>query len=262
MPAPDSRDDLVLLVAAAEAAGRIALRYWRQAPQSWEKEGGAGPVSEADLAVDRELSLHLRAERPEYGWLSEETPDDPARLDCAQVFILDPIDGTRAFLAGEEAFAVSLAVATEGEVTAAVVHLPARGQTYAARLGGPAMLNGRPIRASAREAVDGADVLTTRAALAPEAWPGGVPDLKRSFRASLAWRLCLAAEGRHDAMLTLRDTWEWDSAAGSRIAEQAGCVVTDRTGAALRFNRAVPLAPGVVAAPPVLHSGLLRRLTP
>lgn len=261
MPAPDPDSDLALLTAAAGAAGQIALRYWRQAPRSWEKEAGAGPVSEADLAVDAALAARLRPARPGYGWLSEETPDSAARLSCERVFLLDPIDGTRAFLAGEEAFAVSLAVARAGRVTAAVVHLPAKGATYTAVEGGTAQLNGQPIRASTRAEVTGADVLTTRASLLPGQWPGGLPDLKRSFRASLAWRLCLAAEGRHDAMLTLRDTWEWDSAAGSLIAERAGCVVTDRHGAALRFNRAVPQSEGVIAAPPGLHAGLLGRLT-
>lgn len=261
MQAPDPAADLVLLAAAARAAGRIALRYWRQAPKSWDKEAGAGPVSEADLAVDAALAAQLRAARPGYGWLSEETPDTPERLACETVFILDPIDGTRAFLAGEEAFAVSLAVVVAGAVTAAVVHLPAKGLLYAARADGPATLDGQPIRASTRAGVAGADVLTTRASLQPEEWPGGLPDLKRSFRASLAWRLCLAAEGRHDAMLTLRDTWEWDSAAGSLIAERAGCVVTDRHGAALRFNRADPRSAGVIAAPPALHAGLRAGLT-
>ena len=134
------------------------------------------------------------------------------------------------------------------------------GSYYAATANGPAQRNGLPIAASTRTELVGADVLTTRAALAPEHWPKGVPDLKRSFRASLAYRLCLAAEGRHDAMLTLRDAWEWDIAAGSLIAERAGCRVTDRTGAALRFNEAIPLAKGTIAANPVLHGEILAAL--
>lgn len=258
MPAPE--DDLALLTRAAEAAGRIALRFWRQAPKSWDKGGGHGPVSEADLAADAALKEALLAARPGHGWLSEETPDDAARLEKGALFIVDPIDGTRAFLAGEDGWAVSVAIATAGEVTAGVVHLPARGLTYAARADGPATCNGAPLAASTRGTLDGADVLTTRAALEPEHWPGGVPDLRRSFRTSLAWRLCLAAEGRHDAMLTLRDAWDWDIAAGSLIAARAGCTVTDRHGAALRFNRPDPRAPGVIAAPPALHGQLLARL--
>lgn len=258
MPAPEG--DLPLLVAAAEAAGRIALRFWRQAPKSWDKGGDRGPVSEADLAADAALKDALLAARPGHGWLSEETPDDAARLERGSLFIVDPIDGTRAFLAGEDGWAVSVAIATAGEVTAGVVHLPARGLTYAACAGGPATRNGAALAASGRTALAGADVLTTRAALDPAQWPGGVPDLKRSFRTSLAWRLCLAAEGRHDAMLTLRPAWEWDIAAGALIAAQAGCTVTDRHGATLRFNRPDPRCEGVIAAPPALHGPLVARL--
>lgn len=95
--------DLALLTGAAEEAGRIAKRYWRRDPKVWEKPG-QGPVTEADLAVNRMLMAELRAARPDYGWLSEETPDDSARRDHEHVFIVDPIDGTRAFVAGEAHF--------------------------------------------------------------------------------------------------------------------------------------------------------------
>ncbi len=142
-----------------------------------------------------------------------------------------------------------------------MVYLPAKDRLYAATGTGPALRDGAPIRCSPRADLTGADVLTTRAALAPEHWPGGVPDLRRSFRASLAYRMCLAAEGRHDAMLTLREAWEWDIAAGSLIAERAGCVVSDRMGQGLRFNAATPRAPGVIAANPALHAELMRALT-
>ncbi len=111
-----------------------------------------------------------------------------------------------------------------------------------------------------QQGIDGARLLTTAQALQPQHWPGGVPDLKRSFRASLAYRLCLVAEGRHDGMLTLRDAWEWDIAAGSLIAARAGAAVTDRTGQTLRFNQPNPLAPGVLVAAPGLHAALLQRL--
>lgn len=255
-------DDLALLSEAAIEAGRIAMTFWQHEPRFWDKGGEHGPVSEADLAVNDALAARLQAARPAYGWLSEETPDSPDRLGLAQVFIVDPIDGTRAFLAGEENFAISLAVAEAGKVTAGVVYLPAKSALYAATVDGPAARNGMPIATGGRTDLAGADVLTTRAALAPEHWPRGVPDLKRSFRASLAYRLCRAAEGRHDAMLTLRDAWEWDIAAGSLIAERAGCRVTDRTGAELRFNAADPRAPGTIAANPGLHRQIMAALTP
>ncbi len=253
--------DLALLTEAAREAGWIALRYWRKDPQVWDKGGEHGPVTEADLAVNDMLKAKLLAARPDYGWLSEETPDNADRLAVETVFIVDPIDGTRAFVAGEETWAHSLAVAQQGKVTAGVVYLPAIDRIYTASLTSPAMKDGEPIAASGRDRLEGANILTTKANMVPEKWPGGVPEITRSFRASLAYRMCLAAEGRFDGMLTLRDAWEWDIAAGSLIAERAGAVVTDQTGAALRFNSAGAQAKGVLALPPGPHAEAVRRLT-
>lgn len=236
------------------------MRHWRRDVKHWDKGGEHGPVSEADLAVNEMLKARLLAARPDYGWLSEETPDDPARLSRDTVFIIDPIDGTRAFIAGEESFSHSLAVAHQGRVTAGVVFLPAMDRIYVASESSPALRDGLPISASRADRLEGADVLTTKANLLPEKWPGGVPDLKRHFRASLAWRLCLAAEGRFDGMLTLRDAWEWDIAAGSLIAAKAGAVVSDRRGETLRFNTPGAMAEGVLALPPAAHAEAVRRL--
>jgi myo-inositol-1(or 4)-monophosphatase len=254
--------DLALLTEAALRAGEIALRYWKNAPLFRDKGDGQGPVTEADLAVNDMLADRLRRARPDYGWLSEESEDGRARQESERLFIIDPIDGTRAFLAGEETFAHSLAVAERGRVTAAVVYLPALDRLYTACDHGPAMCDGVEVAASLRRDSAGASVLTTNANLLPGLWPGGVPQVDRNFRASLAYRLCLVAEGRFDAMLTLRDAWEWDIAAGSLIAERAGARVTDRHGAALMFNAAHPQAPGVIAAAPGLHADLMARLMP
>jgi len=252
--------DLALLTDAARDAGRIALRFWRKDPQVWDKGGEHGPVTEADLAVNDMLKARLLAARPGYGWLSEETPDDAARLSCETAFIIDPIDGTRAFIAGEETFAHSLAIAHKGRVTAGVVFLPALDRIYTASETAPPLKDGQPIAASRRDRLEGADILTTKVNMVPEKWPGGVPEITRHFRASLAYRLCLAAEGRFDGMRTLRPAWEWDIAAGSLIAEKAGAVVTDQRGESLRFNTASALADGVLALPPAPHAAAVRRL--
>lgn len=256
MPGPDS--DLALLTDAAREAGRIAMRFWRQSPRAWDK-GDQGPVTEADIAVNEMLADRLRAARPGYGWLSEESIDDPARLTAAAVFIIDPIDGTRAFIEGQDTFAHSLAVARGGQVTAAVVFLPALDRLYAAADDSPATRNGEAIRASLQGGIAGARMLLTQPTLAAEHWPGGVPDLRRSFRSSLAYRLCLVAEGRHDGMATFRPTWEWDVAAGCLIAARAGAEVSDANGAALVFNRAVPSLDGLIVGAPGLHAELMLR---
>ena len=258
MQAPHDTADLTLLTAAARAAGPIALRYWRQSPMAWEKPDGTGPVTEADIAVNDMLAALLRPARPGYGWLSEETPDTPARRTAAFTFILDPIDGTRAFMAGEEHFAHSIAIAHHGKITAAAVYLPALDRLYAASAATPATCNGEPIRCSTAPFAN-ATLLASRPALAPELWRAA-PPVRRHFRASLAYRLCLIAEGAFDAMLTLRPTWEWDVAAGDLIARQAGATVSNRLGAPLSYNHPDPRAAGVIAAGPAVHQGLLAGL--
>lgn len=253
-------DDLELLSAAAEAAGAIARRHFGTRTRWWEKAGGEGPVTEADIEIDAMLRARLTAARPGYGWLSEETADDAARLSAPALFVVDPIDGTRAFLAGNPGFAHALAVVRDGRPSAGVVHLPALGLTYTATAGGGARLTGRPLAAAAGVALDGARLLVSKSQLAPELWPGGVPPVERHFRHALAWRLCLVAEGAFHGTLTLRDAWHWDIAAGALVAAEAGARVTDRSGQALRFNTPVPASPGIIAAPPALHDRLAARL--
>jgi len=252
--------DIDLLTDAAHAAGDIARKYFQANPETWDKGGGQGPVTEADLAIDRMLNRELLAARSDYGWLSEETEDDSARLERPKVFIVDPIDGTRAFIAGEKSFAHSLAISDNGEIVSAVVHLPMKGLTYSATKDGGAFLNGKPINASSQQDLNAARMLITKPTLMPDLWPGGVPDIKPNFRPSLAYRMCLAADGTFDGMLTLRDTWEWDVAAGDLIAREAGALVTTRDNLLARYNNPEPYLAGMVAANARLHPQFIARL--
>ncbi|MDN5785930.1 MAG: 3'(2'),5'-bisphosphate nucleotidase CysQ [Pseudorhodobacter sp.] len=233
------------------------MRFFKRDPKVWEKPDGSGPVTEADLAVNDMLHERLTAARPEYGWLSEETPDNADRLSAQRVFIIDPIDGTRAFLGGEVSFAHSLAIAEAGKVIAGAVSLPAMDLLYAAHAGSAAVLNGRDISVSGANEAKDATVLTAKANMAEHHWAGGVPDVRRSFRPSLAYRLCLVAEGRFDAMLAFRPTWEWDIAAGALIAARAGATVSDGAGRELHFNQPDPRTPGVIVAGSALHAQLM-----
>lgn len=253
--------DLELLISAAQEAGVLATRYSGPTAKRWDKAGDAGPVTEADLAVDALLRDRLTAARPDYGWLSEETPDNPDRLTRKRVFIIDPIDGTRSFIEGSATWAHSLAIAEEGRITAAVVFLPLKAKLYSAGAGLGAFLNGQIIRASEQRSLAGASILATNPSYEPHNWRGHeVPQMVRHHRPSLAYRLSLVAEGRFDAMLTLRPSWEWDIAAGALILQEAGALGTDRTGGALRFNNPHPQVNGVVAAGAGLHHALSSRL--
>ena len=254
--------DLALLKEAAAQASQVALTFTGPKARKWDKDDGAGPVTEADLAVNECLLEHLRSARPDYGWLSEETPDDAARLSSEHVFIIDPIDGTRSFIEGSGTWAISIAIARRGVVEAGVVALPARDFCFAAAKGLGATCNDATIKPSLQTDLDSADVLIPRPSVDPKHWNGATPSFERHHRPSLAYRLCLIASGRFDAMVTLRDTWEWDIAAGSLIASEAGCSVTDKFGAALAFNNPHPKTKGVTLANPELHDTLLKRLSP
>ncbi len=235
------------------------MGYTRDALDIVDKADNQGPVTAADLAVNTHLNTILRTARPTYGWLSEETPDDTARLTHDTVFIIDPIDGTRAFIDGQDTWAHSLAIATRGAVTAAVVHLPVLDLMFAASLGGGATLNGAPLRPGTKDNLNAAEILTHKATMDARYWRR-TPPFKRVFRSSLAYRLALVAQGRFDGMMTLRGAWEWDIAAGSLIVSEAGGCVTDRTGGALTFNNSHPKQDGVVAANQQLHAQICAHL--
>ncbi|WP_331460010.1 3'(2'),5'-bisphosphate nucleotidase CysQ [Cochlodiniinecator piscidefendens] len=252
-------NDLTLLTDAAKASGEIALKHWQQNPETWDKDAGAGPVTEADIAIDRMLASELGSARPDYGWLSEETDDNSDRLNHERVFIVDPIDGTRAFIAGEKTFSHSLAIAENGNVIAAAVYLPVLDLMYLATSDQVSTLNGAPISAT-QNTVEGASVLAAKPNFDVKNWSDGLPPYQRHFRSSLAYRLCLVAEGRFDAMLTLRDTWEWDVAAGCLIAQQAGATVTDRVRGIPKFNNPRPKLKGMIAGGTTLHEDIAERL--
>ncbi|MEL6640207.1 MAG: 3'(2'),5'-bisphosphate nucleotidase CysQ [Pseudomonadota bacterium] len=241
--------DLDLLISAAETAGEIAKGYFQDNPQIWDKGGGAGPVTEADLAVNEHLAQTLGSARPDYGWLSEETEDDTLRLRTQRQFVVDPIDGTRAFIEGSQNWAHAVAVVEGGQPISAVVYMPAKDLLFAASEGRGATLNGQPIAISPKTDMLGATVLSNKQSYRDETWADGAPPkgLTRHFRSSLAYRLCLVAQGRFDAMMTLRPSWEWDIVAGALIVKEAGGTVTDQNGFNLQFNNPHPQVNGVIA---------------
>lgn len=259
MPAAD---DLALLIDAAREAGRIACGFIAADARRWDKPGGEGPVTEADIAVNDYLTSSLRDNRPDYGWLSEETEDTPERLSRERVFIVDPIDGTRSFMDGSRTWAHALAVTENGVPTAAVVYLPQRDLLYYAAAGQGAFLNGTRITASPREGLNHAQILAARPAMDAAHWDSvsGVPEFKRAYRPSLAYRMALVAQGRFDGMLTLRASWEWDIAAGALLLQEAGGACTDRSGLPLRFNNPRPKLDGVVAGGTSIHAQVMAAL--
>ena len=253
--------DLDLIIAAARLAGARAGAM-REAGLTTTYKSDKTPVSDADLALDHMLKHSLGAARPDYGWLSEETADDPARLACARLFVVDPIDGTRAFVKHKPWWAVSIAVVEHGRAVAGVVFAPDRDEMFTARLGQGARLNGVPIQGADREALEGCAMLADAAMFRHPAWPQPWPDMRVESRNSIAYRLCSVASGEFDAALALSRKSEWDLAAAGLIATEAGCLVTDHKGRALAYNQAKPSAPSLVCANPALHRLFLSRTEP
>ena len=247
---------------AARRAGELALRDFRwggrTSAQVHTKYGGS-PVTTADLAVDRYLRERLGVAFPGDGWLSEETADDLSRLEMANLLVVDPIDGTRAFLTGDPRWAVSIAYIHDGRPIAGVIHAPALGQTYEAAIGCGARRDGAPIHASRRPGLAGALVGGPRSMVGALAKAAHVEMAAAPRIPSLALRLAQVADGALDVGLASTSASDWDVAGADVVLSEAGALLTDVRGQILHYNRqsmrhGVLLACGADIAPIVVKA--------
>ena len=244
-------------------AGALALRSFepglKTSARVWSKSGGS-PVTEADIAVDAFLRTRLGALLPEAGWLSEETADDARRLGCRLVWVVDPIDGTRAFAAGSLDWSVSAALVAGDAPVLGIVYAPAHEVFYEACRGRGARRDAEPIEAAptaapAEISVAGPMPLVDRLA-------HGYGPLKRVPRIpSLALRLARVADGSIDAGLVSANAHDWDLAAADLILREAGGCLTGLDGVAPAYNRPEPVHGELVAAARVLHPLLIEAMT-
>lgn len=251
--------DLDLIRDAARQAGALSLEMRAAGLKIWSKDGGS-PVTDADLAVDKFLKDTLTAARPDYGWLSEETADDPSRLARSRVFVVDPIDGTAAYLKDRPWFAVSIGVVENGQPVAGALYAPALEEMYEATVGGGARLNGRPVAVSGAAGLEDCAMLGDAKMFLHPAWPTPWPPMKVETRNSVAYRMCLVASGAFDAALALSAKNEWDLAAADLICREAGAVVTDHLGRPFSYNRPDPREPSLICATPALAPLILERV--
>lgn len=233
--ATSAAEDREMLRSAAVSAGILASGYFRRDLKTWTKDN-LSPVSEADIVLDDYLRGALLAARPDYGWLSEETADTPQRLSHRRVFIVDPIDGTRGFIRGEDSWTVSLAVVEDGVPIAGVVYAPARDEFYDAALGEGARLNGKPL-ARQRHPGRTAPLIPAPGAVHQELQALGLEYARGPAYPSLAYRLVQVATGHLDAAVTRRGAQDWDIAGAACILNEAGIGFEDVCIGALRFNR-------------------------
>jgi myo-inositol-1(or 4)-monophosphatase len=254
---PSLREDHDLLLGAVRNAGATALAYFRCNTPVYHKSDGS-EVTDADLAIDAQLHAELLGARPGYGWLSEETTDSPERLNAQRVWIVDPIDGTKAFIQDREQWVISAALIEDGEPVAAAVYNPARDELFAASTGRGAVLNGVPARASEKADLHGTVILAPRGVARHAGWDQpGEPEVTATFVYSIAYRMCLVAAGRADGLIAKGRKSEWDVAAGALIVQEAGGRVTSSDGSRYSFNKPNPVFDGTIAGPPRLHEKLL-----
>ncbi|WP_296525837.1 3'(2'),5'-bisphosphate nucleotidase CysQ [Rhodoplanes sp.] len=247
------------LAALVREAGALALRSTRSPIKSWFKGAGDGsPVSEIDLAVDRLLKERLGALLPGCGWLSEETEDDPARLGCDRLWVVDPIDGTRGFLAGKPDWTVSVALVEHGRPVIGALFAPASDEMFLATAGGGATRNGTPIAvARAGVAQDRATLAGSRVAGPPrllERLAATTPGLVLEPKVhSLALRFARVAQGAIHVAFASRESHDWDLAAADLLVHEAAGTLTTVTGESIRYNRPVPTHEALIAADPARH---------
>jgi len=243
---------------AVREAGACALATFGAPLKTWTKDRGS-PVSEADIAVDNLLRSRLTALLPEAGWLSEETEDDPARLTAQRLWIVDPIDGTRAYLAGLPDWSVAAALVEDGRPILAAVFAPVEAALYlaAARMG--ATRNAVPIAATRADGLDGVRVAGPK----PQLDRLGAHGLRIAAMPrvhSIALRFARVADGTLDAAFAGGTGHDWDLAAADLLVHEAGGALTTLEGRVLIYNRAQPVHGALVAAGNARHRKLVELL--
>ncbi|MFC0242313.1 3'(2'),5'-bisphosphate nucleotidase CysQ [Rhodopseudomonas telluris] len=226
--------DAALLADTVREAGALALSMFGKDVRNWTK-GGSSPVSEADIAVNDLIRDRLQSAVPDYGWLSEESADDPARLGRHRVWIIDPIDGTRSYLAGRSDWCVSAALVENESPVLAAVFAPVTDDFYFAVRGEGATLNGAAIRASLGVELETARVAGPKPLIERLRLPAGAQILPRI--GSLALRLCGVADDRLDVAFAGGQSRDWDLAAADLIVHEANGKLTSLAGEPIVYNR-------------------------
>ncbi len=258
MRGPDSAQLQAGIEATVREAGALALRAREASPKSWSKDGGS-PVSDADIAVDNFLRERLMQLSPDCGWLSEETEDDRARLQASRVWVVDPIDGTRAFLSGRDDWSISVALVENGRPVIAAIFAPVQDALYAATAGAPTTLNGAAVTANGGSGFDGIKAAGPKPML--ERLAGHAPDLIMEPKVfSLALRLARVADGTLALAFASANSHDWDLAAADLLVHQAGGALTTFAGQTLIYNRADPLHGALVAAGRSRHEAFVALL--
>jgi myo-inositol-1(or 4)-monophosphatase len=252
-----SREAALLRETVREAAV-LAVGMFGSDFRTWTK-GASSPVSEADIAVNEFLEERLRSFNQDYGWLSEESVDDLGRLEKSRVWIVDPIDGTRAYINKQNDWSISVALVNQGRPVLGCVFAPMTDEFFFAQRGRGATVNDAPIRVANGVALDLARIVGPKSIL--ERLSGLATGTSGHPRiGSLALRLCRVADGALDAAFAGGNSRDWDNAAADLIVNEAGGAVTDISGDPLQYNRTNVTHGVLIAAGLTRHRSLVQAL--
>ncbi|MBI06067.1 MAG: 3'(2'),5'-bisphosphate nucleotidase CysQ [Rhodospirillaceae bacterium] len=258
MKKQDGTDHRLMLDAVREA-GACALARFRTEQKVWRKSK-YHPVCEADIETNTVLSRMLKDERPSYGWLSEESDDNDARLTAERIWVVDPIDGTNSYLKGLPEFAVSVALIADGRALMGAVYNPAANEMFEAVAGDGARLNGETISVSDCAEIADASILASRSERREAGWPERFSAENVHAISSIAYKLAMIAEGRYDATASAWPKADWDICAGCLLVAEAGGTITSIAGKDLRFNKEQPKHETCLASNGYLHEALKSEL--
>jgi len=251
--------ELDVLSKAIRKAGAEALRFAVDGFDTIQKSDQS-PVTSADLAVNEVLLSHLTSAFPQDGWLSEESPDSLDRLQKRRVWVVDPIDGTKAFISGEPEFCISVGLIELGRPIVAGIFNPSTDELFTATRGGGLQLNHEPVAPPA--SWNGRHPV-----IALNPWEQQIgrftslePSINRRPIRSIAWVLALAATGRIEGVVTWESENEWDVAAGTLLIAEAGGTISDGRGQDLIFNRREPRYRGIIATSPHCPDAVAQQL--
>jgi myo-inositol-1(or 4)-monophosphatase len=252
--------ELAAAGAAALEAGAILRRHYEEREFTIDHKGKDNPVTTADFEADRKLKELLHDGFPGYGWLSEETVDDRARLDHERVWIVDPLDGTKEFIKKIPEFVVAIALAERGVPVVGVTYNPIRDELFVGARGAGVTLNATSVAVTRRPSLEQATVLASRSETSRGEWKAYANRIKIEPIGSVAYKLALVAAGRADATFTLTPKSEWDIASGTALVIAAGGRVTDLAGKTIRFNQDSVKLEGFVASNGLIHEAIARML--
>jgi len=236
-------------------AGDVARATARRPFRQWTKNGDNSPVCEADIAVNDLLRARL-PRLAQAGWLSEESGDRLTAREQRSSWVVDPIDGTRAFIAGRADWTISVALVEDGRPLVAALYAPVPDEMFLAVRGHGTILNGSRIAVSAGATLAGARLAGPKHTL--ERIVGLNPEVQPQPKVfSLALRLARVAQGTLDAAFASHGSHDWDLAAADLLVHEAGGVMTDFTGQPLSYNQLQAAHGALIAAGPARHSALV-----